>query len=499
MELSNVYVHTYKEITSEVEKISERNLIKAGMLQKISGAYAYLPLGHKMLTRIQEQAKKVLEQNGFEEILFLGNQDGFLKKVKKGMKKDKVFFYQVEQMVPSRENKRGSLFIKGEVVYKDVKEIKKDFFFIEDLCNEVLRICGLNGEKIKDIHNQEDILSSIIGIPSEEGKENIVSCSCGYKATQRYAPCKKESFENEVEFSLEKVYTPDVKTIDQLTKFLGITSKKLIKCLLLKNQKNFIAAFVRGDRELNLAKLEKTLGFSHKELVFLKEEEVETLTHAKVGFAGPIGLENTIIVVDYEVTHMKNAVAGANETDFHIKNINYGRDFKADYILDIKNIEQGDSCVNCGEDISVYPYMEMARIEKEKDKISFSLDITSILSGIASIYYDEYGLTWPISLSFYPIILSILNMKDQEQVDFANQIYEKLKGKNIEVLLDDRNEKIGVKFQDAELLGIPIQIIVGRGAKDHIVEYKIRTKEYKKEFVYNELFSQIQKDLQDDM
>ncbi|WP_129599431.1 YbaK/EbsC family protein [Anaerophilus nitritogenes] len=495
MKLSNVYIHTCKEISSEVEKISERNLIKAGMIKKVSGAYAYLPLGYKILNRIQRMVKKILNEDGFQEILFLGNKDSFFKKVKKDMKKDKVFFYQVEQVIPSRENKRGSILIKGEVFYKNLKDMKKDFLLIEDLCVKVLKKCGVNGEKIKDIHNQEEIISSIIGVSSKEGKENIVTCSCGYKATQRYAPCTEESLEDEEELCMEKVYTPNVKTIDQLINFFGITSKKLIKCLLLKNQKNFIAAFVRGDRELNLAKLERALGFSYRELAFLNEEEVEKLTHAKAGFAGPIGLKNTIIVVDHEVTCLKNAVAGANETDFHIKNINYKRDFNADYILDIRNIEKEDSCIDCGKRISVYPYMDMGRIQKEKDKICFSLDITAILSTVASIYYDEDGLRWPISLSPYPVMISILNMNDQDQIDFANKIYEKLNKENIEVLLDDRNEKVGVKFKDAQLLGMPIQIIVGRKVKDNIVEYKIRGKEDKKELTYNELFFQIQKDL----
>ncbi|MCT4618547.1 MAG: His/Gly/Thr/Pro-type tRNA ligase C-terminal domain-containing protein [Marinisporobacter sp.] len=521
MRASKLYLHTLREVPSEIEKISEKLLIRGSMMRKVSGTYAYLPLGYRVIEKMKRIFRGILEREGLQEfsILVSADEKAYISLVKKDLKsyKELPFGFYQERTGKSDEDKKGSILFDMMTFDQDKEGLEKHFQHMHTIFEEMFKICGLHMKKVLDIHNNEEIISGKFTIVSDEGKEEIAICkSCGYKAVKKRAMCSIDLPNEEEEKPLEDVYTPNVKTIEQLNEFLELEEAKLIKCLLLKGENKFIAAFVRGDRGLNSAKLETALNIEPMTLSFAEGEEVERITSAKTGFAGPIGLNDVILVVDREVTMMKNAVAGANKTDYHIKNVNYGRDFKADVIEDIITIKEGDKCPKCNEPIEIKKGIDLGKLrklntngsenlgvtyidEKGKEKNvfmgSYSLDVTKTLSAIINEHHDDNGILWPFSIAPFHVIISIVNKKKEEQVALGEKIYKELLDKNIEVLLDDRDERAGAKFKDADLIGIPIRIVVGKKAGEEIVEYKLRSGEEKIEISYEKAISNVIKEV----
>ncbi|QXM07285.1 proline--tRNA ligase [Crassaminicella indica] len=519
MRASKLYLNTLKEVPSEIEKISEKLLIRAGIMRKVGGSYAYLPLGYRIIEKINKIAKEVFDEAGIQEFTMLSqaSEELYAQLVKKDLKSYKQLpfgFYQVQTVCQNAENKKGNINFSIVTFDKDLEGLNKHFEALHTYYEKIFKKCGLPTVQVKDIHNEEEILSGKFVRISDEGKEEIALCKdCGYKATRKRAKCIVDLPKQDEEmYPLEEVYTPNVKTIEELNKFLDVEEERLMKCLLLKGKDKFIAAFIRGDRDLNLTKLEDGLNLEPMELSFAEAEDVERITGAKTGFAGPIGIKDVTIVVDDEVVEMKNAIAGGNKTDYHIKNVNYERDFKADYIFDIKTIKEGDKCPKCNGHISIKRATQFGQIKKLKTDYSqqlgvtfidelgkekpvfmgnYILDITKILFGIVDANHDEGGIIWPMSVAPFHVIITVVNVKKEEQVLLGEKIYKELLDAGIEVLLDDRNERAGAKFKDADLLGIPIRITVGKKAGEGIVEYKIRNKEEKEEITYNQAVSNV--------
>ncbi|TCO69670.1 proline--tRNA ligase [Marinisporobacter balticus] len=519
MRASKIYLHTLKEVSSEIEKTSEKLLIRGSMMRKVGGSYAYLPLGNRVIEKINKIAKKVFDEAGIQEFTMLSpaSEEIYTQLVKKDLKSYKQLpfgFYQVQTGCRNLENKKGSIHFSIATFDKDLEGLNQHFEDLHTIYTEIFEKCGLPTVQVKDIHNAEEILSGKFVGFSDEGKEEIALCKeCGYKATRKRARSIVDLPKQDAGmFPLEEVYTPNVKTIEELNQFLDVAEERLMKCLLLKGEDQFVAAFIRGDRDLNLTKLEDGLNLEPMTLTFAEAEDVERITGAKTGFAGPIGIKDVTIVVDDEVVQMKNAIAGGNKTDYHIKNVNYERDFKADYILDIKTIKEGDKCPNCNGHISIERANHLGEIKKLKTDYSqkigatfidafgkeqpvfmgkYTLDITKVLSGIADAHHDESGIIWPMRVAPFHTIVTIVNAKKEEQVLLGEKIYKTLLDADIEVLLDDRNERAGAKFKDADLLGIPVSITVGKRAAEGIVEFKLRDQEEKQEITYDEAIGNV--------
>jgi prolyl-tRNA synthetase len=292
---------------------------------------------------------------------------------------------------------------------------------------------------------------------------------------------------------MEKVHTPNAHTIDELVKFLGMESYNFAKTIIYKADDKYVAAMVRGDREINEVKLKNLVGCKD-DLELAEPHIVRELTHAEVGFAGPIGLEIPVYV-DKEITFMKNFVVGANETDMHYKNVNLGKDFNADHIADIRVVEEGDVCPKCGQPIKTAQGIEVGHIFKLGTKYSdalglkyldengksqtvimgcYGIGVTRCIAGVIEQNYDENGIIWPVSCAPFEALVIPANHKNEQQMEEAEKIYNTLKEAGIDVLLDDRSERTGVKFKDADLIGIPVRIVVGKKISDGIVEYKER-------------------------
>ena len=333
-------------------------------------------------------------------------------------------------------------------------------------------------------------------VKSEVGEDAICFCDeCGYAANEEKAGWTRGAADTAEELAIEKIHTPDVKTIEELCGYLNCGPDAFVKTILYNIDGKFVAAMCRGDRDINETKLGNLYDATEMELAAFAD--VEMITGAKVGFAGPVGLKQKIdIVVDPEVTGMKNFVVGACESDYHFKNVNIGRDFEADKVADITNAKEGDICPKCGKGkLGMARGVEVGHIFNLGTKYSdalgciyldnngkehsmvmgcYGIGVSRVRAAIIEQYHDDDGIIWPSIVAPYKVIVVPTKANDEEIMGVAEKIYGDLTAAGCEVLIDDRNERPGVKFKDADLLGIPLRITVGRRAGEGIVEVKRR-------------------------
>jgi len=334
---------------------------------------------------------------------------------------------------------------------------------------------------------------------AETGEDQIINCTeCDYAANLERAEIKPSQTSTEPEVKelnpIAEVDTPDIKTVEDVTAFLSILPSQLIKSLIFVVDGQETAALVRGDHELNEVKLKGLLGAETVELA--PERVVEEITGAPMGFAGPVGL-NVKIVADNALKGMSNFVTGGNRKDLHLRNVNMKRDFEVDLFGDLRVITSRDSCPRCGRKIEFGRGIEVGHIFKLGTKYSEALKAvflnrqgkeTPIIMGCYGIgvgrtvaaaieqNHDKDGIIFPAPIAPFEVIILPLQMHNTEVVETAEKIYTELSDIKVDTLLDDRDERAGVKFNDADLLGIPIRITVGvKGIKDGQVEIKLRS------------------------
>ena len=302
--------------------------------------------------------------------------------------------------------------------------------------------------------------------PMASGSLDVAHCpSCKYAERLDLAQFSKIPLPPEEERPLEKVPTPDSHTIEALANFLGIPKEKTAKALMYARpvDNQFVFVVVRGDMQLSEAKLRQHVG----EVRPATQEEIEQ-AGAAPGYASPIGLKQALIVVDDLIPRSPNLVAGANETGYHLKHTNYGRDYTAAVIEDLVQAKAGDPCINCGNPLSVLSVLSLATRS--------GYDFENTLLALAETYHDSKGLTLPHPAAPFDIYLMQVPGKEMDTRQKAEEIYSTLQGAGISVLLDDRDERAGVKFNDADLIGCPVRVTVGEKAlKEGMVELKPRT------------------------
>jgi prolyl-tRNA synthetase len=301
--------------------------------------------------------------------------------------------------------------------------------------------------------------------PISVGRQEILQCaSCQYAARREVAQSKKAEPQSERAETIEKVATPDCNTIESLAHYLEISKQKTAKALMYtrKADGKFVFVVIRGDMQLSEAKLTQLVG----EVRAATPDEIQA-ARAAPGYASPIGLTGALIAVDELIPKSPNLVAGANEAGYHFRNTNYGRDYTAELVADLVMLEGGAACPNCGESLS------MLSAEFLADAKGFNLD--NVLAALAEAHHDERGLTLPASAAPFDVSLLYLPGKDLDTRGQAEQLYESWQNAGLAVLFDDRDERAGVKFMDADLIGCPIRATVGeRGMKDGMVELKAR-------------------------
>ncbi len=349
-------------------------------------------------------------------------------------------------------------------------------------------------------------------VKSPVGEDGIAYCdACGYAANYEKCECIPEPKEQpEGELELEKIETPNAHTIDELVESLGMEAYNFAKTIIYKADDRYVAVMVRGDRDVNEVKLKNLLGCTD-DPELAEPAAVREITNAQVGFAGPIGLDIPVYA-DKEVALMKNFVVGANETDMHYKNVNIGRDFEPDTVADIRVVVTGDKCPKCGGSIKSEQGIEVGHIFKLGTKYSdalglryldesgkqqtvimgcYGIGVTRCLAAAVEQGHDDNGIIWPVSIAPYQAIVVPANYKSEEQMAEAKRIYGALCEAGIETLIDDRSERAGVKFKDADLIGIPVRIVVGKKIDDGIVEYKERTMEKAEEMAADDAVGRV--------
>jgi len=338
-------------------------------------------------------------------------------------------------------------------------------------------------------------LSHEFQVLADTGEDAILACKkCDYAANMEKAEIQKATLSSERKIeSLERVHTPGKKTVEEVTSFLNKKPHEIIKTLIYFTPKGFVAACVRGDHEVNENKLMKFADVDHLHLA--SAEETQKVSKSPVGFVGPIGWKAKVFV-DQAIDSNLSYVCGANEKDYHYINVSLGRDFKATLQGDLRCAQAGDLCVRCGEELKLVRGIEVGQVFYLGTKYSqamkavflnakgketpmvmgcYGIGIGRTIAAAIEQNHDEKGIVFPMALAPFQVIILGLSAGDDEVSETCEQLYMDMRKKGIEVLYDDRDERAGIKFNDADLLGIPLQVIIGKKSlKEKMVEIKER-------------------------
>ena len=546
MRYSNYFMPTYKEIPSDAEVISHQLMLRAGMIRKLtSGIYTYLPAGLRSIKKVENIIREEMNRSGAIEILMpavqpaeLWRESGrwdhyghellrfrdrhnhdacfgptheevitdLVRREIHSYKQMPVNLYQIQtkfrdEIRPRFGLMRGREFIMKDAYSFDVDEEGADrsYEIMNETYTRIFQRCGLRFRAVEaDTGPIGGSYSHEFMVLADTGEDQIMNCmECDYAANLERAEVKlpdsqPESDRNDMN-PMEEVDTPDIKTVENVTSFLSITPDELIKTLIFVVDEDVVALMVRGDHEINEAKLKNFLGAQNVELA--DTDLVSETTGAPMGFAGPVGLKIKL-VADNAVKEMKNFVTGGNRTDLHLKNVNLGRDFSVDHFGDLRVITPQDSCPKCSGKIQFGRGIEVGHIFKLGTKYSKSLKALfldeqgkerPIIMGCYGIgvgrtvaaaieqNHDKNGIIFPIPISPFEVTILPLQIHETSVAETAEKIYADLLDHNIDVLLDDRDERAGVKFNDADLIGIPVRVTVGlRGLRNDQVEVKLR-------------------------
>jgi prolyl-tRNA synthetase len=530
------------------------------MRQLVSGVYTYLPLGYRVLRKVQQIVREEMDRAGAQEISMpaiqpaelwqeTGRWDAYgpeLMRLKDRHNRDFVLgptheevvtglvrdnlntykklpinLYQIQTKYRDEVRPRFGVIRSREFIMKDAysfdttrEGLDKSYQDMYDAYTRIFTRAGLTFRAVeadagaiggKGTHEFMAL--------SEIGEDTIAYCtSCDYAANLEKAEVVYKSAEKRTasQAEMEKVATLDVKTIEQLMNHFDMEARQFIKALVFKADERFVVALVRGDHELNDVKLKNIVDANV--LTMATEEELDKLG-IPLGFVGPFNLPEDIeVYADFAIQDMNGAVAGANEKDYHYKNVVPGRDFTVKTYTDLRNIIEGDECPRCGGHIAFARGIEVGHVFKLGTRYSekmgakfldengkeqpmimgcYGIGISRTVAACVEQNNDENGIIWPWSLAPYQIHVVPVNVKNEEQKQLADSIYEQLQKEGYEVLLDDRPERAGVKFKDADLIGLPVRVTVGGKAGEGLVECKVRKTGESKDVHVDELLTYV--------
>lgn len=561
MKQSKLFLPTLREVPAEAEIVSHQLMVRAGLMrQLVSGVYTYLPLGYRVLRKVQQIVREEMDRAGAQEISMpaiqpaelwqeTGRWDAYgpeLMRLKDRHNRDFVLgptheevvtglvrdnlntykklpinLYQIQTKYRDEVRPRFGVIRSREFIMKDAysfdttrEGLDKSYQDMYDAYTRIFTRAGLTFRAVeadagaiggKGTHEFMAL--------SEIGEDTIAYCtSCDYAANLEKAEVVYKSAEKRTasQAEMEKVATPDVKTIEQLMNHFDMEARQFIKALVFKTDERFVVALVRGDHELNDVKLKNIVDANV--LTMATEEELNKLG-IPLGFVGPFNLPEDIeVYADFAIQDMNGAVAGANEKDYHYKNVVPGRDFTVKTYTDLRNIIEGDECPRCGGHIAFARGIEVGHVFKLGTRYSekmgakfldengkeqpmimgcYGIGISRTVAACVEQNNDENGIIWPWSLAPYQIHVVPVNVKNEEQKQLADSIYEQLQKEGYEVLLDDRPERAGVKFKDADLIGLPIRVTVGGKAGEGLVECKVRKTGESKDVHVDELLTYV--------
>ncbi|TET93820.1 MAG: proline--tRNA ligase [Candidatus Zixiibacteriota bacterium] len=548
MRWTQTYIPTLRENQAEAELVSHQLLLRGGYIRKLaSGIYLYLPLMQRVIEKFANIVREEMNRAGALEITMAvlcptelwqksgryytvgkeqmrmkdrhqhemalcGTHEETVTTLIKGeirsYKQLPLNLYQIQVKFRDEIRPRFGLMRGREFLMKDAytfdateESFDKSYQKMVDAYYRIFKRAGLDTLKVESDASAMGGKAAhefMLLVDTDGGEETIVSCDkCDYAAN-----IEKATFRDPASFVIDKemkprevVDTPGAATIEEVTAFLNVDATRLVKTLICMADGKPVAAMVRGDRDLNPAKLKNAIGAG--ELEMATAEQVEEHTSCPVGFAGPIGLKEMPIIVDRLVAQLKNFIVGANADQQHIINVNLERDFKATQIVDITLAREGDGCPHTDGHLITKKGIEVGNtfmlgtkysetlgakfLDAEGKECpilmgSYGIGITRTPQAALERYHDEKGIIWPKNIAPYLVGLIPVNMENQSHVETASTVYEALTEGGIDVLYDDRPERAGVKFNDADLIGLPIRITIGdKSLKEGKVELKARS------------------------
>ncbi|MFW6035756.1 MAG: proline--tRNA ligase [Halothermotrichaceae bacterium] len=544
MRMSNMYLPTLKEDPAEAEVVSHKLMLRAGMMRTLTaGIYSYLPLGYRVIKKIENIVREAMNESGAQELLMpiihtaklwkeSGRWDRFgplmikfedrkgrdyclgptHEEIITDLVRDEIRsykdlplnLYQIQTKVRDEIRPRFGVMRGREFIMKDAYSFDTDYQGLDesyqamyDAYSKAFTNCGLKTRAVEaDSGAMGGNDSHEFMVLADAGEDELAFCdSCDYAANVERAVAgiqpngeKKENFKK-----LEKVHTPGQKTIEEVSDFLKVNAKETVKALALLVDEEPVLVLLRGDDTLNEIKLANY--FDAVKINPVDDDDFAKYYDSAAGYIGPVGMEDVKIVADNKVEFVKNAVVGANEEDYHYKNANPDRDFQVNEYLDLRKVKAGDNCPKCDGKLEIKSGIEVGHIfklgtkysqslgatyldenGKEKNIVmgSYGIGITRLVAAAIEQHHDDYGIIWPSAIAPYQVIILSLGNNDKVK-EKSEEIYKELTKKNIEVLIDDRKERAGVKFNDADLIGIPLRITIGaRSLKAGNIEARVR-------------------------
>ena len=538
--LSSLYMPTLKEDPVDADIASHRLLVRAGMIRKTaSGVYTFLPLGQRVLQKVQNIVREEMNAIGSQEIMMpalqpseLWHESGrwndygpelmrlvdrhdhgfclgptheelvtsLVRNELRSYKELPCSLYQIQVKFRDEIRPRFGLLRSREFIMKDAYSFNQDQESLQETYDamsvaygRICERCGLDYRPVEADSGQigGKVTTEFMAL-AEAGEAELVHCTCGYAANTEAGECIARTTLHEAP-KMEKISTPGIHTIEELAEFLDIPASSTVKALSGKDAEgNLIVFFVPGDHELNDIKADRVVpGFE-----FLTDEEMEAFGLFK-GSMGPVGLpEGARVIAARSLKDVPQWVVGANEEGFHYVGARLGEDFQADEWADLCIVKPGDSCPECGLPLGGARGIEVSQVFQLGTKYSetmgatfmaedgtekpfimgcYGVGVSRTVAAIVEQYNDEYGIKWPVSVAPAHVCVIPLTVGDDLVAPAAEKMAKELAELGFEVVIDDRNERAGVKFADADLIGWPLQIVMGkRGLKEGTVEIKLR-------------------------
>jgi prolyl-tRNA synthetase len=542
MRYSQTLIPTLKETPAEAEIASHRLLLRAGFIRKLTaGIYTYLPMGLAAVRKVEQIVREEMNRAGAQELLMpmvqpadLWSETGRYEKYGpellrfhdrhgresclgptheevitdlarreiKSYRDLPINMYQIQTKFRDEIRPRFGLMRGREFIMKDGYSFDTDdatasesYESMYEAYKKIFTRCGLEFRPVEaDSGSIGGSFSHEFMVLADTGEDTLVICSsCDYAANSEKAVVAAPVVDESPMQDLEKIETPGKRKVNAVCEYMNIKPSELVKTMVYKVDGEAVAVLVRGDREVQEVKLKNLLGVADVDLA--DDKEVYDITGVPTGYLGPVGIKVKLLV-DQEVAAMKNFVVGANEKNFHLKNVNIGRDFEAVEIADLRQISSEDPCPLCGAALTLKEGIEVGHVFKLGTGYSKSMNavfqdangqdqhmvmgcygigVSRIVAAAIEQNHDENGMIFPMALAPVQVILLNLDLKDQQITEMAESLYSELQAMGVDVLLDDRDERPGFKFKDADLLGIPIRITVGkRLTKDGVLELRLR-------------------------
>jgi len=543
MFFSKLLIPTLRESPSDADIVSAKLMVRSGMIRKMaSGFYEFLPLGLKVLRKVENIIRREMDIAGGQEIVLplifpkdLWTETGrwniygkelfrlkdrkdaefclaptseeavmdLIRKDIKSYKQLPIMLYQFGTKFRDEIRPRFGVMRSREFLMKDAYSFHADETDLERyyqvMFDAYTNICVKCGFKFCVVESASGPIGGSLShefmILADNGETEIVCCECGYSATSEKAECLRIGNCKEKLNTMEEISTPGFSSVKDVAKFLNLCPEKFVKTMIYVASGNPIAVLIRGDHEINETKLQTLLSTS--EVALADEQTVLSVTGAPTGFIGPIGLKNVYVIADLSVVEVLNAVSGANKKDYHVKNVNYKRDYSVDIVADIRKIARGDICPRCKrKELKILRGIEIGHVFKLSTRYSkpmnatyldsrgkenlivmgcYGLGVTRIVAATIEQSHDDRGIIWPDNIAPFEVIIVPLNYADGKTKKVTEKIYKGLYSKGLDVLIDDRNERPGIKFKDADLIGVPYRITISeRNLADGNVEFKAR-------------------------